>query len=687
MMSMSLTFLSPLMLTGLVALVLPVAVHLFSRRTRIVLTFPTIRMLEDSLRGQTRLLRIRRWVLLVLRCLALAFLAAAFARPVWSSPPDLMAWRQGVTLLVVLDNSASSAQRVEGVAVLETLRVNAARLAGQLRPGIDSINVIVTAPVPHLLLPHASAQPTSAINAIHEVKSSDARGDLVAALGLAAQQAEQAPGTPRLVVLSDLQATQWAEVSRQNVAGINMPVSVIDPSLAEMSNLAITSTGIYPARPHPGQRVQLSCTITNYSAESRLAAVGVTLDGSSLGRREVEVMPWSSSAVQFDAPALEDREHLVRFSVDDPIFAVDNAAYRVIQPRTQPRVLLVTDEALVSPQSVYFISRALAPSNEIGAKVTTSRPSELTLSAMNQADVVLVAGVRNVSAAAARLLAGQVVNGGGLLVFADDRNSITALQAINEALPTERKPALFDSEIRTRSEPWRIISDSMEPHTNPMSRMLAAALTTARFTATFPLPKSLGDVILSFDDDTPAVLTKAAGRGRLVVCNFGVDPRVSNLAQHGSLVVLLHELCDYLAPADDALREVMVGERLEFTRKWVNVAAAGRMTIVSPDGSTNPVQSQIVAVPRTDTVGFYRLKRGDETLAWAAANIDPRESDLRRIKPDAAQALFDGSTKLNRTTASIPSIKPQVDELWPQFVIAAIVMLSLEMIIVAFWKS
>jgi len=304
-----------------------------------------------------------------------------------------MAWRQGVTLLVVLDNSASSAQRVEGVAVLETLRAHAARLAGQLRPGIDSINVIVTAPHPHLLLPRTSAQPMSAVNAINEIKSSDARGDLVAALELAAQQAEQSPGSPRLVVLSDLQATQWADVSREKVAGLNMPVSVIDPSSVELSNLAIASTSVYPARPHPGRRVQFSCTVTNHSAASRLAAVGVTLDGISLGRREVEVMPWSSSSASFDVPALDEREHLVRFSVDDPVFAVDNAAYRVVQPRTPPHVLLVTDEALVAPQRAYFISRALAPSNEIGAKVATSRPDELTLTALNQADVVIVAPV------------------------------------------------------------------------------------------------------------------------------------------------------------------------------------------------------------------------------------------------------------------------------------------------------
>ena len=78
---MSLTFLAPLFLLGLLAVAVPIIVHLVNRERRNAIAFPSLMFLRRVPFRSVRRQRIRHWPLFALRCLALALLALAFARP------------------------------------------------------------------------------------------------------------------------------------------------------------------------------------------------------------------------------------------------------------------------------------------------------------------------------------------------------------------------------------------------------------------------------------------------------------------------------------------------------------------------------------------------------------------------------------------------------------------------------
>src|SRR3954464_10214505 len=75
------SFLAPLFLAGLTALAVPVIIHLINRERREVVQFPSLwfrqRVSYRSVRGQ----KLRHVLLLIMRCLALAIVVMAFARP------------------------------------------------------------------------------------------------------------------------------------------------------------------------------------------------------------------------------------------------------------------------------------------------------------------------------------------------------------------------------------------------------------------------------------------------------------------------------------------------------------------------------------------------------------------------------------------------------------------------------
>ena len=75
------SFLSPLFLVGAVAAAVPILLHLFHRKTEIVIDFPAVSLLKRAPVQQHRRRRLRELLLLALRVVALVLLALSFARP------------------------------------------------------------------------------------------------------------------------------------------------------------------------------------------------------------------------------------------------------------------------------------------------------------------------------------------------------------------------------------------------------------------------------------------------------------------------------------------------------------------------------------------------------------------------------------------------------------------------------
>src|SRR3972149_2264783 len=98
---MAFFFLYPVFLFGLAAASLPILIHLLNRRRLKRIRFPAVRFILLSQKRISRSYRLRHWLLLALRTLAVVLLVLLLANPIFHAGGG------PVAAVVILDNSLS----------------------------------------------------------------------------------------------------------------------------------------------------------------------------------------------------------------------------------------------------------------------------------------------------------------------------------------------------------------------------------------------------------------------------------------------------------------------------------------------------------------------------------------------------------------------------------------------------
>ena len=126
-------FLNPLFFIGLLAVAIPIAVHLFNFRRYKKVYFSDISKLEELTEETRRQSRLKHLLILAARILAVAFLAVAFAQPV--IPPKESALLSGSAAVgVYIDNSFSMEGGTEAGSLLDEAKRKAKEIVAGYSP-------------------------------------------------------------------------------------------------------------------------------------------------------------------------------------------------------------------------------------------------------------------------------------------------------------------------------------------------------------------------------------------------------------------------------------------------------------------------------------------------------------------------------------------------------------------------
>ncbi len=710
----AISFLTPAMLAGMGLVALPIAAHLLNRRVRRRLLFPTIRLLSESSASTSRLYRLRRWLILILRCLAVCLIAWAFARPVWTDRPAHAAGGSGAAAVVLLlDTSASTAQQSHGVSLVNSMRALSERTLNALERGTDRVGVVYASARPRAAFPELSRNFEVIRQELQQLKACQERADFREAVAVAgdllrgrSDKGDPPPGKRRLVILSDMQRTNWADVTLKG-AGRVLPegtvVTVLPVGSEAGGNVGVSEPRAVPMQPIVGQPVQMVVRVTNHSPAERTVRVQATANGQPIGALDVPLEAWKGRHVAFETVLNAPGVHRVVFSVGPDALAADNTAYLAARAVRRVPVVVVGDDNPHEPgTSSYFLIRALAPHGDLrdDLEVRHLTAGDLTYAAVSDAQALFVGYVGPLSPAALTALHMYANQGGGVVLCCGEG-------PVHENLLGLKRTARQGEVLPWNPGPARLLTDAggfLQIERGAWSSLLLKdfdeesrdALRQVRFRRVYSTGAARPGAVtlLTYGDGTPALSEQALGAGKLLVCNFSPSLACSDLGKHGGFVALMHSLFHYVRPTQKQYGRAIVGRPVVVPAPAQQGPVAA-LKVLAPDDRPCPAEVTgeagrlLVHLPRPTLAGFYELQHDDRAVECVSVNLDPREGDLRRVDRKVLEEHLAGeriALDIRAAGDSGPVLQLRGRPMWPWFVLAAMAAVALELLILCVWK-
>lgn len=691
-------FLNPLVLLGLAAAAIPILIHLFNFRKPRRVEFSSLQFLRELERKAMRKMRLRQWLLLALRTLAIAFLVLAFARPtVESGWAAVFGGRVETASALVIDNSRSMTVRDAQGDLLSQATDLAAAIVDTRQPG-DELFVITTQDGP--LRPTAFRQPAAALDALAGIEPRPGTTPLDIPLARAFDLlATSAPLDREVLLLSDLQASTFAD-SVRIPAPENTRITLLPLGERRHPNTAVTDARLASRVMEQGRPTQVEATLVHHgTAPAHGVQASLFVEGERVAQAAVDLRPGQPETVRFTATPRQRGWLAAEVRLEPDAFPYDDSRFLVLHVPETRRVLIVQGEG----QRADLLELALTLGEQDGGRfaVTTIPEARLAGQALEAFDVVALAGPATLASGERAALSRFVADGGGLLTFPAGGDN-AALSALLADLGGGRYGPLLGTV--GGGEPVARFGEAALDH--PLFEgMLDASgerlrLESPDLLAAAPPQPAAGQTLIALAGGQPFLHEIRHGQGTTLAFAAAPDPRWGDFPTRGLFVPLIHRAV-YLLAADASGAEALTTGEGGTLR--VPGAAEG-LRIVGPDGAEFlPEQRAVpggVVLDIDDALtepGVYTVTDGERVVRRVAVNLDARESDLTPLAPAEAaarlEALTGASVRVLDASGGrgLEAAERAADdragvELWSLFLILALLCLVAEMLVAMRWR-
>ncbi|MFA6288996.1 MAG: BatA domain-containing protein [Opitutaceae bacterium] len=590
-------WLSPNFLFVGAAIVLPLALHLLRRRVTRTIPFPALRFLAPNQPRQRRQNFYRRLVL-TLRCLALAMLAAAFARPFFGEPAPAYA-RASV---VVIDNSFS----LQTGDRWSRLKSWTHRELGIQSPG-DTIGLLLMNPRPTWLVP-PTRDTAAALAALDALPPGWETTRAEPALRLAADTlAAGSARSRKLIYLGDHQAVGWAgsDFARKLPPGVvtSFPDAPATPPAKQAALLSAAVT--QPS----GATVVASVTVHNFgAAQKRTLKLFAGDDRAELHAEPLDLAANETRPVRLTLPAAALAKGWIRFALDPDDLPADDTAWALAPAAAGARRLILLDRAPAGADADYAGTACqtlatLPPTLRIAPVPAAPWPAPAAAILRNETSFTAESSAR---------LDAFLAAGGSAFIFLDgDAAQLRWLSAHGITVVAQ-----LAGEARIRD--WSVDHPLVAPLANANLRSLVGW----SFKRGWSLPADAVEPLASWSDGTHALGELRIGAGRVLIAGFTADRRDGDWPIAPAFVPFLHRVALHLLDTGPVTgNAAAVGQPLSLP----DGAPGSWRALAGPD-SAKPASTVSGAVTPT-APGVYEWSR-DRERSLFAVNLPPEESDL-----------------------------------------------------------
>ncbi|MDQ6666013.1 MAG: polysaccharide deacetylase, partial [Acidobacteriota bacterium] len=498
-------------------------------------------------------------------------------------------------------------------------------------------------------------------------------GDAASSYAELVRTAGQTPGPPReMHIFSDMQKT-------------SMPSSFADLQLKQGTKLAPHAAATQsvpnffvesvhaPRHVYDPKRVRVQATVAGHGNARATRRVSLVVNGKTLETKLVEVPPDGRGPVEFLSMDVSYGLNKGEIRIDSAdAFPQDDHFYFSAE-RSDPRPALFVHDARDARSLTYFRT-ALESSNEPAFKlepVVTEQSANLVPS---KYAFVVLSDTGSLPAKFNEALRDYVQKGGSVLI------------ALGRTSAGLRRVPLADLAISgeryASPEGQRFESAAFLDSAHPAIRR-AQRWEGVKFFQTVKVDPGGARVPAKLSDDTPLLIDKPAGDGRVLVFASTFDNLANDFPLHVAFVPFIEQTSHYLGGLDDTPANYTVGSFVDLrSAREKAQEKGGAVEVIGPDGQralslSESTKVQTIALTRE---GFYDIRRPNGRHELAAVNPDRRESDFAIVPAETLQLWENTGKAPVQNTPGAEPVHESID-LWWYVLVAALILAGAESVL------
>lgn len=676
------TFLAPTFLWGLVAASLPLIIHLISLRHTRESPFGTLRFIQKLEHETIRNLRIRQWLLVLLRTLIIVALVLMASRPVLRGfSPTWIGGEVESRVVIVVDNSASMALVSDGKTLLDQAREAFPVIWNQLE-GQTTLEIYQTNPFKRIFS-GTREQRETALKRVQDIPQSVETDNLWVKVDSALTLAEGNEPNRECFILSDFQilpsATFWLDITsgdQDDSLGMQWKLYALSQQEAQ-DNLEVRRVATLSQVKLPTHLLTLSTTIMNSGELPRdNVPVELFLDENRVGQVVASFKPGQSKGFQFQV--YPGKSGIIRGVLEIPPddYALDNRqTFELSIPQW-----IACKIVAPSVEDIFLLRKVLASIDggtdflDLDYKIDPA-PEHLFL---EDQDILIIHSPTNLPPGIVDEIQVFLEQGGGLIWFSSDPSSSdveTLLRLPRRvALKTAGNQSYYSVALTERS---RLLFSDLDvkkilPELPEVYRYNQVQLTKEQY----PL--------LKLHNGDPFLVEGMTFGGPYYYFVLPLNLEWSDLPLRGLVVPLMHRLLMRLATDDEQVAPVTIGvpKVISLNRQFVNarwelVKPSGKRVLLIPD-----YNAQVLSITQTDELGSYQVLADGELYTAFSTRLHPLEHPAVRADEDKIRSIL-GEDRI-RFLSPEEDLASQLQDLrrgkslWRRFLLLAIGFLFLE---------
>ncbi len=680
-------FLNPAILMGLLAASIPILLHFLNLRKLKKIEFSTLSFLKELQKSKIRNIKLKQWLLLVLRVLIIMFLVFAFARPTIESFNITGSSSVKTSAVFIIDNTYSMSVVGEKGSLFNQAKKIAKDILSEFEEGDELSIVTVGEPGQQL----TTSKITILEKGLTDIELHPVSGTLEDALYTASEILSKSKNfNKEIYVISDFQQNRLRRISDKNEAALefheNTKLYFIPFENGELSNVTLNELKTNNQIFEVNKPISFSALVVNNGNKiENNSTLSLFINGQRVSQKSFSLSPAQQQEIILETTINSTGLLEITTELEDDDIIIDNTAYTSIFIKENVDVLILHD----NKNDIFFLEQAL---NNSGDNINVSSVNSLNRSRISlpDYDVVFIVGINNLFDDEKLI---DYFNEKGKLVLMPGSNSNVInfsnfCDALTLTSPTNAVGSFENEEVTSSIEN---INLNHPVFTNLFVNENKSVIESPKIKYYFKFPSQLRESkIISLIDGSPFLFEKTNNK----VMVFNVSPNLawSDFPIKGIFAPLINKCVSYIASNTSNENNYLAGDQIDVKLSGLN---SNLLKLEKPSSENEFINldslSKKIYYQYSDTkqTGFYKFYNGNELIDFAVVNINAEESKIKSFDEDEVEDFL-SEKNINK---NIFWIEPDNDfksviyqsrfgsELWKYFLIIALALSLMEMFI------